>query len=227
MSFNLVCSSCLLLAAVTLHAESAPETTAPITSTEVATVQDLRLFDVVKLAVATVPVELAKLERQALLAEARGARQALLPRVSAHADLRRRDTVPVFVGDEEGALTTYSTRLRIGQSILDMAARHRSRAANNRLAAGPGEISLAAKRAVRVAANQYLSLVSAQDRLAVRQADLILAQDLARQPPLQFVPALPTPSVPLVLRPKSQQLTQHCGGLRVRCRRHKLNWLVY
>ena len=155
----------------------------PLSTTPVPPPRTLTLVEAVQLAAATAPVGIAKLETAIAQAGYGAERMSLLPRLYATGNLSRQATAQTS-GDEITRYTPYNdigAQLHLGQTLLDLEAWHRTKAADRQLAAAEASATAALEEAAANAGSAYASLASAQALVVVRQDDLRLAEELFAQ----------------------------------------------
>ena len=152
----------------------------PMAPTPVPPPRTLTLGEAVQLAAASAPVGIAKLETAVAQAGYGAERMALLPRLYATGNLSRQATA-LTSGDQITRFTPYNdigAQLHLGQTLLDLEAWHRTKAADRQLGAAEASATVALEEAAANAGSAYAALASAQALVVVRQDDLRLADDL-------------------------------------------------
>lgn len=151
----------------------------------------LSLGDAVRRAAAeTAPVALAGLSVDEAEARVREASSALLPRVQATtATLNRTFNIDAFgirIPSEEGAVhdplagpfANFDARVHFSQPIFDASSVLRRRTARAAVAGSDAQLEMAVEQASERAALAYLRVSHAEAKLAAREADAALAQEL-------------------------------------------------
>ena len=141
----------------------------------------LDLHALVLLSAATASVDIAQLERDVARSELGAQRMALRPTLDVTGTLQRSKDIPRFIDDNPDTLSTYETRIRLGQAIFDLEAWHNIDAANQLLHVEEASLHTAITESLRLSVLALLDVMTAEAELTVLEADLAQAQELARQ----------------------------------------------
>jgi outer membrane protein len=150
-------------------------------SAEESAPRSLSLRQVLELSAATRAVDIAQLDTAIARAGLGEQRVSLLPQIDATAGLNRHRNYPMVTGVEEAPANQMNAQLRLGQSLFDLAAWHRTKAASRQLVASEAAATVVIEQATLAGALAYIDVVTAKALIEVRRDDLRLAEDLQVQ----------------------------------------------